>query len=302
MKEEVRRKKEEGNGNARRELTFRKLMVRLRARKSLDAEEIQRLADTLSRLWREREMLYNNRISRARKMLDSMLDGEEPQVISTGDITSSENLEVISTGDITSPLAGGERREREKSPHTPLKEKGQETNNNNNARARGKLFTKPTVEEIAAYVKAKGYTFDAEQFWNYYESKGWLVGKAPMKSWQSACVTWQKRNGNGPRPLSAYERTRAEFEREAEAIAARKEASRRAAIAALTAKDWALCAERCANCRASGGCLAEIAVPPDHRLNARPCSPEECPRFAAKEGISPERSELRKQPLGGCAA
>ena len=78
--------------------------------------------------------------------------------------------------------------------------------------------------------------------------------------------------------------------------------SRRAAIAALTAKDWALCAERCANCRASGGCLAEIAVPPDHRLNARPCSPEECPRFAAKEGISPERSELRKQPLGGCAA
>ena len=51
---------------------------------------------------------------------------------------------------------------------------------------------KPTVEEVAAHVRARGYTFDAEQFWSYYESKGWLVGRAPMKSWQSACVTWQK--------------------------------------------------------------------------------------------------------------
>ena len=130
-------------------------------------------------------------------MLDSMLDGEEPQVLTTVDSTSPEDREVLTTVDSTSPFAGGERREREKSPHTSLKEKGQE--NNNNARARER-FVKPTVEEVAAYIKAKGYTFDAEQFWNYYESKGWIVGKAPMKSWQSACVTWQKRNGNGPRP------------------------------------------------------------------------------------------------------
>ena len=75
-------------------------------------------------------------------------------------------------------------------PCTPLKEKAQEKLPS--ARARGKLFTKPTVEEIAAHIKAKGYTFDAETFWNFYESKGWLVGKAPMKSWQAACVTWQK--------------------------------------------------------------------------------------------------------------
>ena len=167
-------------------------------------------------------------------------------------------------------------------PCTPLKEKAQEKLTI--ARAREKVFTKPTVEEIAAYIKAKGYGFDAETFWNFYESNGWYVGRRKMKSWASACVTWQKRNGNVPRPLTVYERKRVEFELEAEAIAARKEESRRAAIAALTAKDWALCAERCANCRASGGCLAGVAVPPDHRLNARPCSPAECPRFAAKEG------------------
>ena len=123
---------------------------------------------------------------------------------STGDATTCETDEVASTGDATSPLAGGERREREKSPHTPLKEKDQETSLN--AHARGKLFTKPTVEEIAAHIKAKGYTFDAETFWNFYESKDWYIGKNKMKSWTSACITWQKRNGNGPRPLTAYGR------------------------------------------------------------------------------------------------
>ena len=54
---------------------------------------------------------------------------------------------------------------------------------------------KPTVEEVAAYVKAKGYTFDAEQFWFFYDSKNWMVGRNKMKSWQSACVTWQKKEG-----------------------------------------------------------------------------------------------------------
>ena len=184
-------KQQQVNGNASRELTFRSQMADLRARKSLNAEEIQELADALSRLWRGKDVLFAARIHRERKMLDSMLDGVETEVITTGVITSPENEEVITTGVITSPLAGGERREREKSPHTPLKEKDQETNNNNNARERGR-FVKPTVEEVAAYIKARGYTFDAEQFWSYYESKGWLVGKAPMKSWQAACVTWQK--------------------------------------------------------------------------------------------------------------
>ena len=120
-------KQQQVNGNASRELTFRSLMADLRARKSLNAEEIQELADALSRLWRERSQLYYVRISRTRKMLDSMLDGEEPQVLTTVDSTSPEDREVLTTVDSTSPFAGGERREREKSPHTPLKEKDQET-------------------------------------------------------------------------------------------------------------------------------------------------------------------------------
>lgn len=53
-------------------------------------------------------------------------------------------------------------------------------------------FTKPTVEEVAEYIAEKGYSFDAESFVAHYESNGWKVGKNPMKSWRSACVTWEK--------------------------------------------------------------------------------------------------------------
>lgn len=54
-------------------------------------------------------------------------------------------------------------------------------------------FTPPTVEDIRAHCAEKGYTFDPESFHAFYESKGWKVGKNPMKSWIAACVTWQKR-------------------------------------------------------------------------------------------------------------
>ena len=82
-------------------------------------------------------------------------------------------------------------------------------------------FVKPTVEEIKAYVSEKGYHFDAEAFFSFYESNGWKVGKNPMKSWKDACTTWEKREGSAPKskklsdmsnekvtPLSAEERQR----------------------------------------------------------------------------------------------
>lgn len=58
-------------------------------------------------------------------------------------------------------------------------------------------FQKPTIEEVRAHCREKGYTFDPEAFVAYYESNGWRVGRGPMQSWQSACVTWQKRQTAG---------------------------------------------------------------------------------------------------------
>lgn len=57
-----------------------------------------------------------------------------------------------------------------------------------------KRFTPPSVEEVNSYILEKGYDVDAEAFVNFYESKGWFVGKNKMKSWKAALVTWNLRH------------------------------------------------------------------------------------------------------------
>lgn len=59
-----------------------------------------------------------------------------------------------------------------------------------------KRFIKPTVEEIKAYMELKyipNADYESNNFFNFYESKGWKVGRNPMKSWKSAIDgTWAK--------------------------------------------------------------------------------------------------------------
>lgn len=55
-------------------------------------------------------------------------------------------------------------------------------------------FTPPSLSEVEEYIKLNQYNVDAEQWINFYQSKGWLVGKNKMKDWQAAVRTWAKRN------------------------------------------------------------------------------------------------------------
>ena len=61
---------------------------------------------------------------------------------------------------------------------------------------KAECFVKPTIDEIKAHILEKGYTFDAEAFYAFYESNGWKVGKNPMKNWKMACTTWAKNRKN----------------------------------------------------------------------------------------------------------
>lgn len=53
-------------------------------------------------------------------------------------------------------------------------------------------FVPPSLDEISAYISEKGYSVDAERFFNFYESKGWMVGKTKMKKWKAAVANWEK--------------------------------------------------------------------------------------------------------------
>lgn len=57
--------------------------------------------------------------------------------------------------------------------------------------SKAKRFTPPTLEEVSSYIAEKGYSVDANQFIDFYESKGWMVGKNKMKDWKASVRTWQ---------------------------------------------------------------------------------------------------------------
>lgn len=59
-------------------------------------------------------------------------------------------------------------------------------------------FTPPTIDEVRAYIREKGYQVDAEAFVDFYTSKGWKVGRDPMKDWKAAVRTWARRDAPKP--------------------------------------------------------------------------------------------------------
>lgn len=54
----------------------------------------------------------------------------------------------------------------------------------------------PTLDMVKDYCKERENSVDAEKFFDFYESKGWLVGKNKMKDWQAAVRTWERKDNN----------------------------------------------------------------------------------------------------------
>ena len=54
-------------------------------------------------------------------------------------------------------------------------------------------FTKPTIDEIESYCKERNNNVNANRFYDFYESKGWMVGRNKMKDWKACVRTWEAR-------------------------------------------------------------------------------------------------------------
>ena len=60
------------------------------------------------------------------------------------------------------------------------------------ATASPRRFTPPSLEEVRDYCRERGNTVDPGKFIDFYESKGWMVGKNKMKDWKAAVRTWER--------------------------------------------------------------------------------------------------------------
>tara|TARA_Y100001973_G_scaffold105337_1_gene178155 strand:+ start:886 stop:1581 length:696 start_codon:yes stop_codon:yes gene_type:complete len=82
---------------------------------------------------------------------------------------------------------------------------------------KSKIFKEPTPEQIEQHFQEKAPSLDikteAEKFYNFYASKGWMVGRNKMKSWQAAANNWiarnKKENTNGKEKRSEQLQQRA---------------------------------------------------------------------------------------------
>ena len=59
-------------------------------------------------------------------------------------------------------------------------------------------FQKPSLDEVAAYCAERGCGVDAQRFVDFYESKGWMVGKSPMSDWRASVRLWEQETRAAP--------------------------------------------------------------------------------------------------------
>ena len=64
------------------------------------------------------------------------------------------------------------------------------------------FFKKPTLDEVKNYCILRKNNIEAESFIDFYESKGWQIGKETMKNWKACVRTWESRENKNPKTMS----------------------------------------------------------------------------------------------------
>jgi len=80
----------------------------------------------------------------------------------------------------------------------PLTNNQQATNKqlttNKNEKKERMLFIVPSLQEVSDYCQERNNNVDSQKFFDFYESKGWMVGKNKMKDWKAAVRTWEDKS------------------------------------------------------------------------------------------------------------
>lgn len=67
------------------------------------------------------------------------------------------------------------------------------SNNTDEYREKRTRFVPPSVEDVKTYCLERNNGIDPQSFIDYYEARGWMVGKSKMKDWRAAVRNWENR-------------------------------------------------------------------------------------------------------------
>lgn len=80
----------------------------------------------------------------------------------------------------------------------PTIEEKKEGNIKEDTNVSKKKFVPPSVDEVRAYCAERNNGIDPQSFIDFYESKGWMVGKNHMRDWKAAVRTWERNRTKPP--------------------------------------------------------------------------------------------------------
>lgn len=75
-------------------------------------------------------------------------------------------------------------------------------------KTKNKLFVVPTADEIQAFCDERKNGLSGQTIYDYYQAKGWMIGKNKMKDWKAAVRTWEsmrKKDEHPARPSAFHE-------------------------------------------------------------------------------------------------
>jgi len=73
--------------------------------------------------------------------------------------------------------------------------------------SKNKKFIKPSLKEVQEYCQERSNGIDPQAFLDFYEAKGWRIGKEPMRDWKAAVRTWERRQMSEGKPLRIFTQT-----------------------------------------------------------------------------------------------
>lgn len=77
-------------------------------------------------------------------------------------------------------------------------------NNKGKTTHKSSKFVAPTVEEVKSYCEERNNGIDAQRFVDYYQARGWMIGKNHIKDWKACVRTWERNTGYNQKPNDQY--------------------------------------------------------------------------------------------------
>lgn len=123
----------------------------------------------------------------------------------TNESTKQGRLITIANWDLYQFNEDNPTKQSTKTQQRPNKDPTTKEERKKDKKERSNIFIPPSIDEVRQYCKERNNTVDAESFINFYESKGWMVGKNKMKSWKAAVRTWEKNSKPKEQPKNQFQ-------------------------------------------------------------------------------------------------